>query len=349
MSTPDIMFDFSANMRQGNNLVPVNPKFTKALVMVEHPVASCEYGCCLRVGSANDFIPRHKLLGYDFQTTEWNCGFCTPFMRCCCGEFKGLTIETSDKDVTGSPLALSFYQPITGPGFSKDLPGQIKSYIFKSLDGVGEKAQLISHMIEDGIVDSAGIQLNFKLSEEMSEQAGQTELEEPLFSVAYGTKGVGKYSSIKFFPSYVAMDYGNNTTCLGGMCCNPFQLQTHDMVVPRFKVVGYNSLESDLCGGLCCCCKSSSLVIRTSERAYFCPQFCGKKLEYTKVHSVASDKGLDHAALMSYVYGPIQDSTTALHATNHLIGSRLAGPIKISESLSGFLSPSANAIKGRKI
>ena len=56
---------------------------------------------------------------------------------------------------------------------------------------------------------------------------------------------------------------------------------------------------------------------------------------------------LDHAALMKYVYGPVQDATTALHATNHLLGAGLSGKIKINENLSGFLSPAAKAMKGR--
>ncbi len=223
------LFEFTAVM--GGNVL-VNPKFSSNLVQLMMPTSSVEYCCCLRKGVTNTAIPRHNLLGFDFTSDEWNFGCLTCCMKfcCCLSDNKALSIMTSDV-VPGPvplPVFLNFY---TDPknsktGFSKELPNQMKDYIFSPLNGISSNAQLISHMMKDGLVDK--VQLDFKIGGKSAVEASPSQA--ALFEINSGTRGNGKFSEVKFFPSYVSMVYGNNGKCCMGMCKNPCMIQSHEQV-----------------------------------------------------------------------------------------------------------------------
>lgn len=213
-----ILFEFTAVM----NGIVVNPKFTNKIVQFSTPSIKSECCCLCRTFETNTVIPRHKLLSYDLQSEE--CVICS-----CCDR-KSLTILTSDfiEGPIPLPLVLNFSTDpkIPGTQFPADLPLNLKEYIFSPLNQVAESAQLISHMTKDGI--SEKLDVGLKLTDRVKPAA--TEDPQVLFEVKMGTRGRGKFSDVKFYPSYVSMVYGNNPKCCYGYLCNPCIITSHEMV-----------------------------------------------------------------------------------------------------------------------
>lgn len=190
--------------------------------------------CCLsKQVKTSKIIPRHKLLGYDFINDEWDFGCCTSFIKCCCclSDFSSLSIKTSDKTPgpIGFPVSLNFYTSASQK-FSPALPQQMKEYIFSSLSGISDNAQLMSHMIADGIAEK--MDLDFKLTDNVEISAAVTQ--QPHFELNYGTRGRGTFSAVKFFPGYVSATYGENASCCYGIGNNPFRTISHEAV--RVKI-----------------------------------------------------------------------------------------------------------------
>lgn len=343
---PGVLFQFTAVMGQKKALV--KPKFTESAIKVNMPTLSCDFLCCCRNGMTHSVISRHKLLSYDFTSDEWNFGSCTGLCKCVCclTDKKSLSIMTSDKMLSGLPVYLDFFTDPSNSStvFPAELPGQIKNYIFSPLNGIADNAQLISHMKKDGIIDK--MSMKFKLSDKVSFAAAP--MQEALFDVKMGTKGKGQFSAAKFYPSYIDMVYGSNAKCCGGLLTHPCLIQSHEMVIPKFQVTGYETSETDLCWGCCCCfnCKSNQIKITTSQSSRIDLGPCGK-LEIPTTYELpfGSDAGFDQLALESYVYGSVQSMSTELHATNHLLAAGLTEQLAVSEELKSFLSPSADAIE----
>lgn len=152
-------------------------------------------------------------------------------MKCCCclADKKDLFIKTSDTDILGLPLYLHFWTDKRTPRlkFSAELPNQVKNYIFAPLNGIADNAQLLSHLMEDGIAQKMVAQ--FKMSTDEAMDFSMDE-KNPIFEVNYGKKGFGKYTEVKFFPSYISMQYGNNAKCCFGKLLNPCKIQSHETV-----------------------------------------------------------------------------------------------------------------------
>jgi hypothetical protein len=132
-----------------------------------------------------------------------------------------------------APVCLRFYEDRTVPTakFPDDLPDKIKDYVFAPLNGIGSNAQLMSHITNDGI--SNKMQLDFKLSREDGMEFSEAPTGSPLFEVNKGTKGMGIFSKVKFYPSYVSLVYGNNASCCNGHFTHPCKIQSHEAVKTR--------------------------------------------------------------------------------------------------------------------
>jgi len=230
--TPDVLFSFEAYTsppieagccsKPGDITMPI---FKETFVEFKTPSWSFENCCCYRKRFVTTVVPRHKLVGYDFWADEWNFGMCTKLIKCCCclADKKALTIMTSDK--TPGYIALPVYLNFFGD-FAKELPDNMKDYIFSSLNGVAENAQLMSHMQHDGLIED--VKLDFKIAGGSPAQAMPRQ--EALFVINYGTKGSGRFSNVKFYPAYVSLIYGNNTKCCYNYCRHPCRVVSHDSV-----------------------------------------------------------------------------------------------------------------------
>jgi len=130
-------------------------------------------------------------------------------------------------DTIPGPVPIPVSLEFLGHSFSKELPGQIKDYIFSPLNGISSNAQLISHMMKDGLIDN--LNLDFKTSG--SSIAHFSENQNVLFEINKGERGKGKFSEVKFYPSYVSLVYGNNSKCCMGYFTNCCMVQSHETVI----------------------------------------------------------------------------------------------------------------------
>lgn len=341
-------------------LIPPNEKeivnftFYNSIVQVSKNNMTCEYFCCCRCHDAKESIPRHKILGYDFTADEWwPCLTICPGCPCCCKNQKYLELGM----MNGEKVILMRPKPgmFSNTDWPDDLPGAIKNYVFSPLDTVGDKAQLLGHMVKDGISKKAELELPLsgELPKPVMTSSGDTEK----FQVTYGKKGSGRYSLLRFMPGYLSMEWGDNPRCGYPCCCvkNPCNVLSHDTVIPRFVITGYQTSSSDLCCGICSaigcatCCRFRNLTLFTGQTIKYKTPL-GFEVEVPVTYDFPiSSKGddFDESALADYVYGAVGNFGTQLHAVNHMIEGGLAEKLTITENVLDFMggSPAAQEMQ----
>ena len=187
----------------------VNFTFYNSIVQVMKSSMTWEYFCCCRCHKTTESIPRHKILGYDFTADEWCCTVC------CFKNEKFLELGM----MNGEKIFLQRPKPgvFNNTDWPEELPETVRNYVFSPLDSVGERAQLLSHMIGDGISKKAALKLPLTgpLPPPVKSSGEATEL----FQVSYGKKGQGRFSMLRFSPGYLSMEWGDSPYCNKPCCC----------------------------------------------------------------------------------------------------------------------------------